>query len=160
VQVDVWSAAVIHYQLLYGKRPFGEGLTQERILREDIMLNARNVTFPAKPTVSQECKDFIVRCSPSLQERCRLCFPFRESLSSKLMTMRHFNNPPPPPAAGWNDQATGFFWGGQAVSLKCMHPRKALFFNAGVWHTGSKTARTCSLLLRTRTCTSSGPDSP
>lgn len=61
VQVDVWSAAVIFYQILYGKRPFGEGLTQEAILREDVMLNARQVTFPLKPAVSQECKDFITR---------------------------------------------------------------------------------------------------
>ena len=47
--------------MLYGKRPFGEGLSQERILREDVMLNARQVAFPAKPAVSQECKDFITR---------------------------------------------------------------------------------------------------
>lgn len=59
--MDVWSAAVILYQMLYGKRPFGDGLTQEAILREDIMLNARQVTFPNKPSVSQEGKDFITR---------------------------------------------------------------------------------------------------
>ena len=63
-QVDVWSAAVMHFQMLFGRRPFGEGLTQERILREDVMLNARKVAFPSKPAVSQDCKDFISRfCS-------------------------------------------------------------------------------------------------
>lgn len=59
MQVDVWSAAVILYQMVYGRRPFGDGLSQERVLREQVMRNARAVEFPAKPNVSQECKDFI-----------------------------------------------------------------------------------------------------
>ena len=32
---------------------------QDRILREQVMLNAREVVFPAKPAVSHEAKDFI-----------------------------------------------------------------------------------------------------
>ena len=59
LQVDVWSAGVMLYQMLYGKRPFGEGCSQEKILRDEVMLNARSVAFPAKPSVSAECKDFI-----------------------------------------------------------------------------------------------------
>src|SRR5690348_5101647 len=32
-KVDVWSVGVIYYQMLYGKRPFGAGKTQEVILK-------------------------------------------------------------------------------------------------------------------------------
>lgn len=58
-KVDVWSLGVMLFQMLYGKRPFGEGCSQEQVLREEIMLKARQVTFPAKPTVSADGKDFI-----------------------------------------------------------------------------------------------------
>lgn len=34
---------MILYQMLYGRRPFGEGLTQEQIYRDGVMLNARQV---------------------------------------------------------------------------------------------------------------------
>jgi hypothetical protein len=47
--------------MLFGKRPFGEGCSQERILREDIIVNARDVAFPAKPAVSADAKDFITK---------------------------------------------------------------------------------------------------
>jgi len=34
---------VIFYQMLYGKRPFGDGMSQEALLRQKVMLNATQV---------------------------------------------------------------------------------------------------------------------
>ncbi|XP_042385679.1 serine/threonine-protein kinase TOUSLED-like isoform X1 [Zingiber officinale] len=61
-KVDVWSAGVILYQMLFGRRPFGHDQTQERILREDTIINARKVEFPSKPSVSNEAKELMRRC--------------------------------------------------------------------------------------------------
>ncbi|KAK2999144.1 hypothetical protein RJ639_023592 [Escallonia herrerae] len=61
-KVDVWSAGILLYQMLFGRRPFGHDQTQERILREDTIINARKVEFPSRPAVSNEAKDFIRRC--------------------------------------------------------------------------------------------------
>lgn len=61
-RVDVWSAGILLYQMLFGKRPFGHDQTQERILREDTIIKARKVEFPTRPAVSNEAKEFIRRC--------------------------------------------------------------------------------------------------
>ncbi|CAM9865471.1 unnamed protein product [Ectocarpus sp. 12 AP-2014] len=61
-KVDVWSLGVIFYQILYGVRPFGEGFSQEKILREKVIVNANRVDFPPKPVVSEEAKSFIRSC--------------------------------------------------------------------------------------------------
>lgn len=62
-QVDVWSAGILFYQMLFGRRPFGHDQTQERILREDTIIKARKVEFPSRPAVSNEAK---VSCSSSV----------------------------------------------------------------------------------------------
>ncbi|KAL2945561.1 Serine/threonine-protein kinase TOUSLED [Bienertia sinuspersici] len=61
-KVDVWSAGILFYQMLFGRRPFGHDQTQERILREDTIIKARKVDFPTRPNVSNEAKELIRRC--------------------------------------------------------------------------------------------------
>ena len=51
--------------MIYGRRPFGEGKSQEKVLSEGIILNANRVEFPADfkgVKVSEEAKDFIRAC--------------------------------------------------------------------------------------------------
>jgi tousled-like kinase len=46
-KVDIWSIGVIFFELLYGRKPFGQGLTQNKLLREGVILNALKVEFPS-----------------------------------------------------------------------------------------------------------------
>jgi serine/threonine protein kinase len=64
-KVDVWSAGIIFYQMLYGSRPFGEGKTQENVWNENLIYNASSVEFPSDPKhskISDEAKDLIRAC--------------------------------------------------------------------------------------------------
>lgn len=64
-KVDVWSAGVIFYQMLYGFRPYGEGKTQEHVWTENLIRDASLVEFPSgkdAPKVSEDAKEVIREC--------------------------------------------------------------------------------------------------
>ena len=48
--------------MLFGKRPFGDGMSQDRVLTDNTMLNAREVRFPDSIAISPEAKDFVRLC--------------------------------------------------------------------------------------------------
>jgi tousled-like kinase len=69
-KVDVWSIGVIFYQMLFGRKPFGEGQSQEQIMQQGTLTaeQIREVQFPTQPKVSDGAKNFIRRCLTVRQE--------------------------------------------------------------------------------------------
>lgn len=67
-KVDIFSVGVILYEMFFRVKPFGQNYTQDKLLKDKIMYNARKVEFPPKPVISEECKDFIKHCLASRQE--------------------------------------------------------------------------------------------
>ena len=61
-KVDIWSVGVILYEMFFRKKPFGQNYTQDKLLKDRVMQNAKVVDFPNKPNISEECKDFIRKC--------------------------------------------------------------------------------------------------
>ena len=92
-KVDVWAVGVMFYQMLYGKRPFGEGLSQERILTSQAILNATEVIFPENTReikVSSEAKEFIKKClhhsqlfRPTIPDLCTEAYIMNSRKSTK-----------------------------------------------------------------------------
>ena len=71
-KVDVWSIGVMFFEMQFGQRPFGNGMSQERVLKEQVMQNAKQVVFPnsdQKIKVSNEVKDFIKKCQEFYPEQ-------------------------------------------------------------------------------------------
>ena len=65
-KVDVWSTGVIFFELLYGRKPFGHGISQNKIYNDGIILSSKKVDFPVetpkKYKVSDGAKNFIKQC--------------------------------------------------------------------------------------------------
>lgn len=76
-KVDIWSIGVIYYEMLFGEKPFGNQMSQMRILNEGIMLKASVVNFPntQKGIISNESKEFIRDC---------LCFNVEQRMDIKV----------------------------------------------------------------------------
>lgn len=87
---------VIFYQMLYGRRPFGESQTQEQILQTGTMLSEQTRAgpqFPDRPAVSRGAQDFIRRCltysadaRPDVLSACRDPYLLQGPDSSRAST--------------------------------------------------------------------------
>ncbi|GJD10397.1 Serine/threonine-protein kinase TOUSLED [Galdieria sulphuraria] len=60
-KVDIWSVGVILYQMLYGKKPFGHGLSQQQLVQQGLV-HGCPLVFPDHPNISEQGKNFIRRC--------------------------------------------------------------------------------------------------
>jgi len=61
-KVDVWSTGVIFYELLFNRRPFGHGQSQEALLRATMAASQIfAVDIPAMPKASTDAKEFMRR---------------------------------------------------------------------------------------------------
>lgn len=79
-KVDVWSAGVILFQMMYGRKPFGHDQTQEKMFREKTVSH-QALKFPPKPVASDAAKQFMSACltrkaadRPSVSDL--VCHPF------------------------------------------------------------------------------------
>jgi serine/threonine protein kinase len=74
-KVDVWSAGVIIYQMLFGSKPFGNNISQKIILERNLINHNLKLEFPASSPisgkkVSDDAKSFLSLClTPNVLQR-------------------------------------------------------------------------------------------
>ena len=65
-KVDIWALGVVFYQMLYGKKPYGEGISQETLWNDRELLRLlahKGAEFNQTVNkVSPEAKEFIKKC--------------------------------------------------------------------------------------------------
>ncbi len=61
-KVDIWSIGVILYQMVLGRKPFGEDMCQNQQLKNHILLRSSTLEFPFKPLVTNELKECLKKC--------------------------------------------------------------------------------------------------
>ncbi|CAD5223072.1 unnamed protein product [Bursaphelenchus xylophilus] len=88
-KVDVWSVGIIFFQCLYGQRPFGHDQSQQQLLNERVILNARDVRFPPSPKISAGAQEFI-----------RSCLRYEKDLRPdvRMIANHSYLKPRPPPS--------------------------------------------------------------
>lgn len=70
---------MILYQMLYGKKPFGHGLSPEKVIAQQAINKTLMVEFPDKPAVAAVTKEFIKRClAPRPEDRPDVLSIFQE----------------------------------------------------------------------------------